>query len=54
MRGTNSEGAGLAAGSCTGSGAGVGVVSSVDVGDDVHATKASNINMATGNINSLK
>ena len=54
MRGTSSEGAGLAAGSCTGPGVGLGVVSSVDVGDAVHAPKPSNTNMVTESINSLR
>jgi len=48
MRGTSSEGAGLADGSGTGSGVGAGV------GDDVHAIKASNINIATGGTSFLR
>lgn len=51
MRGTSSEGAGLATGSCTGSGVGVGL--GVDVGDAVHAPKPSNTKMVAESINSL-
>jgi len=48
MRGTRSEGVGLAAGS------GVAVMSGVDTGDGVHATEASNIKIAAVIINFLR
>jgi len=48
MRGTRSEGVGLAAGS------GVAVWSGVDTGEDVHATEASDIKIAAVIINFLR